>query len=114
MTLTKTILSITEPGTNWKWTIGIDWFLSILIIHGPVKLNNIKAITESIDHDLDDAGNINIQLKNIADIVAINNIYRTFFKSDLPARTIIDGSKVPINVLIQIDTLVSNSESTSV
>lgn len=88
------------------------------IVSGGIKeqanqcLNNIKAILESIDHDMDDVVKINIQLKNIADIDAVNEVYITFFKSDLPARTIVGVSAIPMNALVQIDAVVSNCEST--
>ncbi len=88
------------------------------IVAGGVKeqaaqcLNNIKAIIESIDHVMDDVVKINIQLKNIADIDAVNEVYIPFFKGDLPARTIIGVSAIAMNALVQIDAVVSNCEST--
>jgi reactive intermediate/imine deaminase len=75
-------------------------------------LKNIKAILESIDHVMDDIVKINIQLKDIADIDAVNEIYTSFFKSDFPARTVVGVSAIPMNALVQIDAVVSNSEST--
>ncbi len=88
------------------------------IVSGGVKeqaaqcLNNIKAIVESVNHVMDDAVKINIQLKNITDIDAVNEVYTTFFKGDLPARTIIGVSAIPMDALIQIDAVVSNCEGT--
>jgi reactive intermediate/imine deaminase len=88
------------------------------IVSGGIKeqtaqcLNNIKAIVESVDHDMDDVVKINIQLKNIADIDAVNEVYTTFFRRDLPARTIVGVSAIPMNALLQIDAVVSNSEGT--
>ena len=75
-------------------------------------LKNIKAIVESVDHVMDDVVKINIQLKNIADIDAVNEVYTTFFKSDLPARTIVGVSAIPMDALVQIDAVVSNCEGT--
>ncbi|MBI9099330.1 MAG: hypothetical protein JEY91_12675, partial [Spirochaetaceae bacterium] len=88
------------------------------IVAGGVKeqagqcLKNIKAIIESVDHLMDDVVKINIQLKNIADIDALNEVYRTFFKNDLPARTVIGVSAIPMDALVQIDAVVSNAEGT--
>ncbi len=88
------------------------------IVAGGVKeqatqcLNNIKAIVESIDHKMDDIVKINIQLKNVADITAVNDVYTSFFNGDLPARTVIGVSAIPQDALIQIDAVVSNSEGT--
>jgi reactive intermediate/imine deaminase len=75
-------------------------------------LNNIKAIVESVDHFMDDIVKINIQVRNIADIDAVNEVYTTFFKGDLPARTVVGVSAIPMDALIQIDAVVSNCEGT--
>ncbi|MGJ8677578.1 MAG: RidA family protein [Akkermansiaceae bacterium] len=75
-------------------------------------LNNIKAIVESVDHVIDDVVKINIQLKNVADIDAVNEVYTTFFNSDLPAMTTVGVSAIPMNALVQIDAVVSNCEGT--
>jgi reactive intermediate/imine deaminase len=88
------------------------------IVSGGVKeqteqcLKNIKKIVESVNHVMDDTVKINIQLKNIADIDAVNEVYTTFFKSDLPARTIIGVSAIPMDALVQIDAVISNCEGT--
>ncbi|NPD47328.1 MULTISPECIES: RidA family protein [unclassified Lentimicrobium] len=88
------------------------------IIAGGVKeqaeqcLNNIKAIIESVDHVMDDIVKVNIQLKDIADIDVVNEVYTTFFKGDLPARTVIGVSAIPMDALVQIDAVVSNAEGT--
>ena len=88
------------------------------IVAGGVKeqaiqcLNNIKAIIESVDHVMDDAVKINIQLKNIADLDALNEVYPTFFKGDLPARTTFAVSAIPLDALVQIDAVFSNCEGT--
>ncbi len=75
-------------------------------------LNNIKAIVESIDHVMDDLVKVNIQVKNISDIAAIDKVYASFFKGDLPARTVVGVSAIPMNALVQIDAVVSNAEGT--
>ncbi|MEZ9177098.1 RidA family protein [Vibrio kanaloae] len=75
-------------------------------------LKNIKAIIESVDHSMDDTVKINIQLKDISDIDAVNEVYTTFFNADLPARTVVGVSEIPMNALVQIDAVVSNCEGT--
>lgn len=75
-------------------------------------LRNIKAIVESVEHVMDDIVKINIQLKNIADIDAVNEVYKTFFENELPARTIIGVSAIAMDALVQIDAVVSNCEGT--
>jgi len=88
------------------------------IVAGGVKeqagqcLKNIKAIIESVDHSMDDTVKINIQLKNVSDIDTVNEVYTTFFNAELPARTVVGVSEIPMNALIQIDAVVSNCEGT--
>jgi reactive intermediate/imine deaminase len=88
------------------------------VVAGGVKeqagqcLKNIKAIVESIDHVLDDVVKVNIFLKNIADMDAVDEVYTTFFPSGVPARRIVGVSALPEDALIQIDAVVSNAEGT--
>lgn len=75
-------------------------------------LNNIKAIVESVNHVMDDVVKINIQLKNMADIEAVHDVYATFFESKLPARTLVGVAAISMDALVQIDAVVSNGEGT--
>ncbi|MFJ5717422.1 RidA family protein [Neobacillus sp. NPDC093127] len=75
-------------------------------------LKNIKAIVESIDHVMDDVVKVNIFLKNIADINAVDEAYKTFFPGGVPARRTVGVSALPEDALIQIDAIVSNAEGT--
>jgi reactive intermediate/imine deaminase len=75
-------------------------------------LKNIKAIVESIDHDMADVVKINIALKNIADIDAVDEAYKTFFPGGVPARRIVGVSALLNNALVQIDAVVGNEEGT--
>lgn len=88
------------------------------IVTGDVKeqakqcLTNIRSILASVEHVMDDIVKINIQLTNITDIDTVNEVYTTFFKGDLPARTVIGVAGIPMGALVQIDAVVSNCEST--
>ena len=88
------------------------------VVAGGVKeqagqcLKNIKEIVESVDHVLGDVVKINIAIKNIADIAAVDEIYATFFPGSVPARRVIGVSELPEGALIQIDAVVSNAEGT--
>lgn len=75
-------------------------------------LTNIKAIVESVNHVMDDIVKVNIQLKNMADLDAINDVYTTFFNDNLPARTTIGVSAIAMDALVQMDAIVSNAEGT--
>ncbi|AMO83074.1 RidA family protein [Obesumbacterium proteus] len=75
-------------------------------------LKNIKAIIESIEHSMGDVVKVNIALKNIADISAVDRVYATFFPGGIPARRIIGVSALPKDALIQIEVVVANEEGT--
>jgi reactive intermediate/imine deaminase len=75
-------------------------------------LKNIKAIIESIEHSMRDVVKVNIALKNIADISAVDSVYATFFPGGIPARRIIGVSALPKDALIQIEVVVANEEGT--
>ncbi|MEG1893841.1 MAG: RidA family protein [Clostridia bacterium] len=75
-------------------------------------LKNIKAIIESVDHVMDDVVKINIFLKNIADIDAVNEVYATFFPGGVPACRVVGVAALPNDALVQIDAIVANAEGT--
>lgn len=73
---------------------------------------NIKEIIESIGHVMDDVVKVNIFLKNIEDIDAVDNVYATFFPTGIPARRTVGVSAILEDALIQVDVIVSNAEGT--
>lgn len=75
-------------------------------------LENIKNIIENTDHVMDDIVKVTIQLKDIDDIDAVNDLYKTFFSGDLPARTVIGVTDIPMSAAIQMDVVLSNAEGT--
>ncbi|MCV9926719.1 RidA family protein [Flavobacterium sp. LS1R49] len=83
-------------------------------------LKNIKTILNSIDVPLDDIVKINIFLKNLSDIEAINEVYTTFFPDSaiaravayVPARTIVAVSALSMDALVQIEAVVSHGDGT--
>ncbi|MNZ56435.1 Enamine/imine deaminase [compost metagenome] len=88
------------------------------VVGGGVKeqagqcLKNIKAIVESIGHVLGDVVKINIFLKNIEDIGAVDEVYTTFFPGGVPARRTVGVSALPKDALVQIEAVVANAEGT--
>lgn len=75
-------------------------------------LRNLKAIIESIGHVMDDMVKTTIFLKEIADLEAVNAVYREFFPGYLPTRTTLAVAALPLGALVQIDAIISNGEGT--
>ncbi|MFB0824988.1 RidA family protein [Chromobacterium violaceum] len=88
------------------------------VVPGGVKaqaeqcLKNIKAIVESIGHTLDDVVKVNIFVKNIEDMGAVDEVYLAFFPGGIPARRTVGVSALPHGAMIQIDAVVANAEGT--
>ncbi|MBK5253476.1 MAG: reactive intermediate/imine deaminase [Peptostreptococcaceae bacterium] len=75
-------------------------------------LKNIKAVVESIDHAMSDVVKVNIFLKNIEDMDAVDEIYTSFFPEGIPARSTVGVAALTNDALIQIDAVVANEEGT--
>lgn len=71
---------------------------------------NIKAIVESIDHVMTDVVRISVFVTNIKDIGTIDQVYKAFFPTYVPTRTVVAVAALPMNALVQIEALVSNGE----
>ncbi len=75
-------------------------------------LTNIKAIIESVDHSMADAVKINVYLKDIADLDAMNEAYAEFFPEGTPARRVVATGANPMDALVQIEAIFGNAEGT--
>ena len=69
---------------------------------------NIKAIIDSIGHVMDDIVRITVFVKNIKDVDAVNEVYKTYYSSYLPTQTIVAVDALPMNALVQVEALVTN------
>ncbi len=76
-------------------------------------MDNIQAIVESINHAMSDAVKVNVFLKNMADIEAVNEVCATYFPGAAPALRVLGVSALPKDALIQIDAVFSNAEGTA-
>ncbi|UTH74873.1 RidA family protein [Chromobacterium sp. IIBBL 290-4] len=75
-------------------------------------LKNIQAIVESIGHSMNDVVKVNIFLKNMEDMGAMEEAYSAFFPGGIPARRTVGVTSLPHDALIQIDAVVANAEGT--
>ncbi len=61
---------------------------------------------------MSDVIRITVFVKNIKDIDAVDEVYKTFFPTYVPSRTIVAVAALPMDTLVQIEALVSNGEGT--
>ncbi|MEI7885179.1 MAG: RidA family protein [Clostridia bacterium] len=73
---------------------------------------NIKAVVESINHIMNDVVRITVFVKNIKDVDTVDEVYKTFFTSYVPTRTVVAVAALPMNALVQVEALISNGEGT--
>lgn len=62
-------------------------------------LSHIKAIVESIGHKMDDVVKVNVFVKNIDDMAAVDEAYATFFPGYVPARRTVGVANLPKGAL---------------
>ena len=102
---------------NISAQLGIDPATGVLVAGG-VKaeteqaLKNIKAIIESVDHVLEDCVKVNIFVKDMNDMDAVNEVYAQFFPEGTPARRVVGVANLPMGAAIQIDAIFGNFEGT--
>lgn len=70
-------------------------------------LSNLKAIIEEAGADLSRVIKTTVFLKNLDDFVAMNGVYAQAFGRHTPARSTVQVAKLPRDVLVEIETIVS-------
>jgi 2-iminobutanoate/2-iminopropanoate deaminase len=79
------------------------------LIEGDVRaqtervLKNITAILDAAGSSLDQVVKCTVFLKNMEDFVPMNEVYGTFFGNEPPARATVEVSKLPKDMLVEID-----------
>jgi 2-iminobutanoate/2-iminopropanoate deaminase len=68
-------------------------------------LTNIKAIVEASGFSMRDVVKVSIFLKNMGDFKRVNEVYKTFFPEDPPARTTVEARLPAEGMLIEIDAI---------
>jgi 2-iminobutanoate/2-iminopropanoate deaminase len=70
-------------------------------------LGNLKAVIEAAGADLSKVVKTTVFLKNLDDFVAMNTIYGEAFAGHAPARSTVQVAKLPRDVLVEIEAIVS-------
>lgn len=83
-------------------------------------LANVKAILESIDVPFDDIVKVTVLVRDLADMDAVNEVYKTFFPDSgiaravnyLPARTVVPVTDLPLHCDVAVEAVVSHGDGT--
>ena len=70
-------------------------------------LANLKAVIEAAGANLNKVVKTTVFLKNLDDFVAMNTVYGNTFGSHTPARSTVQVAKLPRDVLVEIEAIVS-------
>lgn len=70
-------------------------------------LANLKAVIEAAGASLNKVVKTTVFLKNLDDFVAMNKVYGDTFGSHTPARSTVQVAKLPRDVLVEIEAIVS-------
>ncbi|MDD4310985.1 MAG: RidA family protein [Eubacteriales bacterium] len=73
-------------------------------------LDNLQAVLYAASSSLEQVLKVNIYLADVADFPIVNEIYKTYFTGEKPARTCLQIAKIPLGALIEIEA-VALSES---
>jgi 2-iminobutanoate/2-iminopropanoate deaminase len=64
---------------------------------------NIKSILEAAGTSMDNVVKVNVYLRDINDFAAMNEVYKTVFKTPFPARTTIQAGALPRGFAVEIE-----------
>ena len=66
-------------------------------------LDNLSAVLKAGSCDLNDVVKTTIYLKDMNDFGKVNEVYNEYFGTSLPARSTVEVSRLPKDVLVEID-----------
>ena len=66
-------------------------------------LNNLKAVLSAAGSGMDQIVKTTIYLSNMDDFPKVNAVYAEYFNESPPARSTVEVSRLPKNVLVEID-----------
>lgn len=66
-------------------------------------LTNLRAVLQAAGTDLAHVLKTTVFLKNMDDFSAMNEVYAEFFQSSPPARSAVEVSRLPKDVLVEIE-----------
>lgn len=73
-------------------------------------LKNLEAVLKEANTSLENVIKTTIYLKNMDDFVKVNTIYNEFFEKSSPARSTVEVSRLPKDVLVEIDCIAAVNE----
>jgi 2-iminobutanoate/2-iminopropanoate deaminase len=66
-------------------------------------LTNARNVVEAGGLTLDDVLKVTVFIRDMGQFAAINEVYRTFFTGEPPARSVVEVSGLPKDVLVEVE-----------
>ena len=66
-------------------------------------LTNAKAVVEAGGLTLDDVVKVTVFILDMGEFGNINEVYQAFFSAEPPARSVVEVSRLPKDVLVEIE-----------
>ena len=66
-------------------------------------LTNARGIVEAAGLTMDDVVKATVFIRDMGQFAAINEVYATFFTGEPPARSVVEVSRLPKDVLVEIE-----------
>jgi len=68
-----------------------------------LALTNAKNVVEAGGLTLDNVLKVTVFIRDMGEFAAINEVYQTFFSGEPPARSVVEVSGLPKDVLVEIE-----------
>jgi 2-iminobutanoate/2-iminopropanoate deaminase len=78
-----------------------------IVVQTTQVLTNLKGVIEAAGASLNKVVKTTVFLKNLDDFVAMNAVYAEMFAGHTPARSTVQVAKLPRDVLVEIEAIVS-------
>lgn len=65
-------------------------------------LKNSSAVLKAAGFSINDVVQCQVFLQDLNDYGALNNVYKTYFKENLPARAVVQAARIPKDALVEI------------
>lgn len=69
------------------------------------SLKNVQAILTEAGYDFKDVVKTTVFLSDIADFGAMNDVYKLYYKEECPARSAFAVKSLPMDALVEIETI---------
>ncbi len=76
-------------------------------------LTNLKNLLADQNLTLADVIKVTVYITSMGDFQAVNEVYKTFFVSEYPARSCIAVNPLPKNAKIEIEALIAKTNATT-